>query len=140
MRLAISPAQRLCLFNLTYAEAQKYRGQEARRFRRFCRHLGLEPIATTARRDGKVSTKMAADEAPRLFEVDAEDVSRLVSIDDEIERTGQQENILGPLFDLAVELKAERAVELPDVPDYDPNEEDWRALQEPAKAPELKAV
>jgi hypothetical protein len=141
MKIAVSPAQRLGIFNLTYAEGQKYKGQEARRFRRFCRHLGLEAIAVTARRDGKVSLQLAGDEAPRLFEVDAEDVARLARIDEEIERSGQQETVLGPLFDMAIELKAERPVDLPDVPEHDAKAEDWRAAEEkPHAPPKLEAV
>lgn len=133
MKLAITPLQRWNLRELAYGDkAPKVKGgQEGRRLRRFCRHLGITPItAAVIAGNGKVSSKQVVAQTPSLFELDDEDRDRILSLA-ELERTPSAEDVLGPLFDACEDWKAARDVATPEgVADYDAASEDWLAPPE----------
>lgn len=129
MKLSVTPLQRFNLRNLAYSDkAPKVKGgQEGRRFRRFCRHLGLDVILEAAvAGNGKVRVKQINDRTPALFDLEEEDRDRILALM-ELERDPAVEDVLGPLFDTCEDWKAGR--ELPStegVSDYDPARENWK--------------
>lgn len=145
MKLAITPLQRWNLRELIYSEgAPKVKGgQEGRRLRRFCRHVGLDVIAlaiiagTGANGKSRVSVKQITNRVPALFELDEDDRDRILALS-ELERSPAAEEVLGPLFDACEDWKAGRevvqtltAAEAPaPVLDFDASQEDWKAPPE----------
>lgn len=136
--VAVTPAQRLMLLNLSHAEGQKLKGQRGRAFRRFMRALGIDAIAAAADENpkGQVDAKLARSRKPARHTVTAENVDYALDLL-EVERTPGIEMVIGPLFDALDDLKAGRPVEVnADVTDYDPASEDWVYTPPPPPTPE----
>jgi hypothetical protein len=154
MKLAVTPQQRYHLYQLLAGAALRVKGQEARRLRRFYRHLGLEPLAEAEARAGAVDVARTRDAKPAFHALDGEgeDIARLHKLDEETERSPATEYVLGPLFETVAACiaggKAENDAvaadsETSDIPDYVPEPLDsWmpvKVLQAPEEA-ELELV
>ncbi len=137
----VTPAQRWVLLNLSHADSQKISAKESKAYRRFMRALGLSAIrdALRANRDRGVSAAMVNSDAPALFELTAETLDYVLGIAEKVDRKPVDEDIVGDLFDLLADLKADRDVEYPDCVRYDAAAESWdppaEPKDEPAEAP-----
>lgn len=141
MQIEITPQQRLQLYNLVSGSSLKLKGQEARRFRRFSRHLGFDVLAEAeAKGKGNVSTMQARNTTPAAFEVDADTVDRLFKISEETERTPSQEQILGPLFDVVDTIKTGGAPPAVTAPPFSETVEMWLPPKAELQAPEDKEI
>lgn len=137
--VAVTPAQRLILLNLSHAEGQKLQGQRARSFRRFMRAFGVDAISAAASKHprGQVSGKLATSTTPALHTITAENADYALGLGD-VERHPLAEVVIGPLFDALDDLKAGRECAAPEgAPAYDPASEDWTATTPPPEPAEL---
>ena len=131
--VAITPAQRFALVNLSHSQGQKMKGQRARFFRRFTRAFGLVPILDAADdHKGRVNLELMASREPAVHTLTIENIDYALGLDDSEERAPAVERILGPLFDVLECIKAKRAYEdeTAGVPMHDPTAEDWRPAKE----------
>lgn len=137
--VAVTPAQRFALVNLSHAEGQKMKGQRARFFRRFTRAFGLVPILETADdHQGRVNVELMTSRKPAVHTLTVENIEYALGLDDSEERVPAVERTLGPLFDALEAIRAKRPydADLAGVPMYDPTTEDWA----PAKQLAVVAV
>lgn len=141
-QVAVTPAQRFILLQLSHAEGQKVKGQRSRVYRRFNRFFGLVAILDAAEEHkGVVSKALRISRSPALFTLTAENVDYALELA-EVERNTIADRTIGPLFDALEDLKAGREPAASDhlltgatVPPYDPAAEDW-APEPPPKAPQ----
>jgi hypothetical protein len=126
-KVAVTPAQRLTLLNLSHGEGQKLKGQQGRVFRRFCRAFGVDILVETMTEHEKLNfAKISKARAPALHEITAENRDYALGLL-EVEHHPSAETVIGPLFDVLEDIKAKPAEYVPPegVPDYDPATEDW---------------
>lgn len=125
--VAVTPAQRIVLLNLSHSEGQKLQGQRGRVFRRFIRAFAIDRLLDAANaHGGKVSVAMASSSNPSVFTLTAENIDYALSLLD-VERKPVDEMTVGPLFDVLEDVKAGRADEPPIASSkrFDPDSEDW---------------
>ncbi len=136
--VAVTPAQRLILLNLSHHEGQKLQGQRARFFRRFMRAFGIDTISAAAalHPKGQVSVALATSTVPALHTLTVENVDYALGLV-EVERHPMAEMVIGPLFDTLDDLKAGRTYTIPNVADYDPATESWAAQAAAPPEPQM---
>jgi len=134
----ITPAQRWVLLNLSHADEQKITAKESKAYRRFMRALGLTVIrdALRANRDRGVSAAMVNSDTPALFELTAETLDYMLAIAEKVARKPSDEDVVGDLFDMCEDLKADRDVAVPpDCVRYSAAGDSWDPPAEPKDEP-----
>jgi len=112
--LAISPAQRWQLLDVSHAQGQTVAHEARMRYRRFMEAFGLAGISRVVRRLGKVAHATASDEETlELVEVTAESVEYALDTVLKGARAPIAEDILGPLIDQLEAWRAGRELEAP---------------------------
>jgi hypothetical protein len=98
--VAVSPAQRWVLLQLSHERDRVVTGQEGRKYRRFARAFALDAPLALLRKKSGVRTEWCNDETPALFEVTAENVEYALKVIDESKlKTSGQEDVIGSLYD-----------------------------------------
>lgn len=106
--LAISPAQRWQLLELSHGAGQTVAHEARQRYRRFMEAFGLERVARCVRRNGGkvLSATVNDEESLALFEVTAESVDYALDVVLRVPRSPIAEDILAPLLDQLETCKA----------------------------------
>lgn len=106
-KIALSPAQRISLIELSHKDSSKIpNGSEGRKYRRFCSAFGIKRLGTLLReQSGRANAKSVRDEKSLyLHEVTSENIEVAFKFLDG-EKTPVQEDLLGDLYDLLEDLK-----------------------------------
>lgn len=109
-KIALSPAQRVSLIQLSHKETAKIpNGAEGRKYRRFCKGFGIKHVGEILRaQEGTLAGKAVTDEKTLyLHEVTIENVEYAIKVLNE-EKSAIQEDLLGDLFDTLEDLKSGR--------------------------------
>lgn len=134
-RIPLSPAQRFVLLQLSFDKGQRLQGQQGRAFRRFVRAFKLDRIRDVlAAHDNRYNPAIHNAHAPALVEITADNLDYAIKLVD-VERGPVEEMVVGPLFDLLEDARADRAIAIDGVPEFDPASDDWS----PRKAPPASA-
>ncbi len=139
-KIPVSPAQRFVLLQLSFDKGQKLQGQQGRAFRRFVRAFKLDRLRDVlAENENRYNPALHSAHAPALLEITAESLEYALKLV-EVARGPVEEMVVGPLFDLLEDAKAERAVDVEGVPEYDEALDDWRPLGKAALSAEEVAA
>lgn len=134
-KIAISPAQRMVLLNLSHGQAEKITDSaEGKRYRRFLRGFGIAHIAKLMREYNAVAAKQARDEkTTNSVEVTVENVEYALKVWG-ASHSPLDEDIAGDLFDLLDDAKAGKDLPDTDAPVLDLDAD--KALWLPPQAPD----
>lgn len=124
--VAVSPAQRWVLYQLSNAEGQKLKGQRGRVYRRFLRALAIDVFTKVLAEGKSIYAAATLDYEPRIFAITEETRDYILDLLD-VERIPAQEFTLGPLWDALEDIKKELYVEPKDVSDYTDDTARWKS-------------
>lgn len=118
IKIPVTSYQRFMLVDLSHGANNRITAKDGKRYRRFTSNFGLTPIMDALRKHGSVPSQTAADETPALVEVTIESVEYALKLA-KLERSAQQEDVLGPLFDILELVAAGLPYEAPELPMLD---------------------